>query len=61
MKSIFIEDVGDHVAHLCINKEDGIADEPNDTGHFTFHEFAEVSLQKKILSLHAIFENVASN
>lgn len=61
MKSIFIEDVGDHVAHLSINEEDGIADEPNDIGHFTFHEFAEVGLQKKVLSLHPIFENDASN
>jgi hypothetical protein len=61
MKSIFIEDVGDHVAHLSINEQDGIADEPNDIGHFTFHEFAEVGLQKNVLSLHPIFENDASN
>ncbi len=56
-KKQFIEDKGNFIALIKLGKNDGIADEPNQSnfGHFTFHEYSNINLQFKVLTLHNIF------
>lgn len=53
----FIQDKGNFIALLKLSKNDGLADEPNEGnfGHFTFHEYYQTELEKKVLNLYNIF------
>lgn len=51
----FAEDVGDHLAMIEIEIEDGVGSEPNaHNTHFTFHEYAHTDLTKKISRVEKI-------
>jgi hypothetical protein len=52
----FGKEVGDHIATLSINPEDGIASEPErkNFGHFTFHEYICSDFTSKITNLEPI-------
>lgn len=52
----FIQDKGNYIAMLTLNKNDGLADTPNEEnfGHFTFHEYSYTKLEKKELKLYKI-------
>lgn len=53
----FIQDKGGFVAMVKLSKNDGLADEPNPNnfGHFTFHEYYQTNLKNKVSKLHNIF------
>lgn len=53
----FIQDKGNFIALLKLSKNDGLADEPNEGnfGHFTFYEYYQTELEKKVLNLYNIF------
>lgn len=53
----FVNDVGNNIAKLAIDYSDGIANHPNNTGHFTFHEYNNVTLKEKIQSFFYIFDS----
>lgn len=56
LKPLFIADKGDCIANLRLSKNDGIADEPNNLGHFTFYEYEGVNLEKSITDVICIFK-----
>lgn len=49
----FKEDKGRNIALVKLKKQDGISDVPNinNYGHFTFHEYSHINLEKKDLTL----------
>jgi len=51
LKKIFIEDIGNAVAKIKIEREDGIGNKPNlnNFGHFTFHEYENKDLANSIV------------
>jgi hypothetical protein len=53
----FILEKGDGIAELEMTKNEGIfGDRNNENGHFTFHEFEEIDLAKKVLYIKDIFQ-----
>ena len=54
----FKQDIGSCIALLKLTKNDGIADDPNENnyGHFTFHEYSDINLETKDLTLYNIFK-----
>lgn len=52
----FVDDKGDSIALVELIKEDGLADDPNKYGHFTFHEFDAVDLSKRVKYIYNIFD-----
>lgn len=52
----FKEQVGDHIAEICIRKEDGVASQPEEKnfGHFTFHEYICCDFSQNIKRLELI-------
>ena len=57
LREKFKQDKGNYIAFLKLEKDDGVADMPNEKnyGHFTFHEFTETSLEAKVLNFYNIF------
>lgn len=52
-----VNEMGDAVAELRINKNDGISGNLNEeTGHFTFHEYKNVVLPRRIVRIDEIFD-----
>ncbi|WP_027002515.1 hypothetical protein [Hugenholtzia roseola] len=49
-------DKGTSIAFLRLEKEDGLSDTANDYGHFTFHEYENAELEKKVLETYTIFK-----
>ena len=51
LKKIFIEDNGNTVAKIKIERENGIANKPNlnNFGHFTFHEYENKEIMNSII------------
>jgi hypothetical protein len=45
------ERLGTHTAKLAIEKEDGVSDNPKETGHFNFFEYKECNLQKRVIEI----------
>lgn len=56
-KEQFKQDKGDHVVSLRVTPADGIADEPNEYGHFTFHEYSETHFEQREKTLTRIFDD----
>jgi hypothetical protein len=57
LKELFKQDKGTQVSLISINKDDGVADEPNfNTGHFTLHEYDGIDFSNRNLQKIAIFE-----
>jgi hypothetical protein len=42
---------------LILSKADGIADNPNKHGHFTFYEYLDIDLQENVEQLFEIFKD----
>jgi hypothetical protein len=55
-KSQFREDKGNWVALISLTKKDGVADEPNNYGHFTFHEYETADLKQNVKRIFNIFD-----
>lgn len=55
-KKTFLEEKGDTIAHINLEVSDGTSSEPNNEGHFTFHEYVDTNLSTKIVNLTAIFD-----
>lgn len=57
-KEQFKQDKGSYVALVRLRMSDGVADMPNERnyGHFTLHEYAEVSLESKVSNFYEIFD-----
>jgi hypothetical protein len=43
--------LGTHTAKLAIEKEDGVSDNPKESGHFNFFEYAECNLLNKVVEI----------
>lgn len=54
-KELFRQDKGCYIALIKLTKEEGIANSPNESGHFTFHEYSETRLDEKITTFYNIF------
>ena len=56
MRELFKEDKGACIALVKIEKDDGVANEPNlRNGHFTFHEYEGVDFNNRIIGKTNIF------
>ena len=52
----FKSNIGEYAAQLQIEKNDGVADMPNNrTGHFSFYEYTDCKLSDKIKGIFNIF------
>jgi hypothetical protein len=53
----FIQDKGSYIALISLSKNDGLADDPNpdNFGHFTFHEYYQAELVNRVSKLYNIF------
>jgi hypothetical protein len=56
LKAHFVKDKGDSVAKLQLTKQDGVANTPNKSGHFTFYEYEGVELSDKVKCLTCIID-----
>jgi hypothetical protein len=56
-KEQFKEDKGDCVASLILSKADGIADNPNKHGYFTFYEYLDIDLEESVEQSFEIFKD----
>jgi len=52
----FQEEKGDTIAQIHLDVRDGKGSDPNNEGHFTFHEYVETNLSTKIVNFTAIFD-----
>ncbi|NDV58317.1 hypothetical protein [Bacteroides sp. 519] len=55
-KEMFLEDKGDSIATLRLEEKDGIGNEPNKQGHFTFYEYHDVELEDNITDVLCIID-----
>ena len=60
-KERFKREKGDKVVSLQIAKDDGISNDPNKEGHFTFYEYVKRQLLEKIKDKFDIFVQNGNN
>lgn len=60
-KEIFIRQKGDSIALLNLKKEDGVSDESNDIGHFSFFEYINFDYLQRFKQQFSIFAHNDSN
>ncbi len=53
---MFGKRVGTHIATVKIDNNEGIASEPDNKGHFTFHEYEHTNLKDKITDIERLTE-----
>lgn len=54
--SLFVKEKGDSIAQIKLEKRDGIANTPNESGHFTFFEYEDVCWPEKIKEITVIIK-----